>query len=244
MNKILLVEDSEESKHLVCHALGPSFEVIWTNNLNLALKSISENEFDLILLDVGLPDGDGFRFFSMLLNDGQYKKIPVFFLSANDGISDKVLGISLGADDYIVKPFQAAELKARVEMRIKKYYMHRSEGRVFRKGQIEINLNAQRAYRLLEEKKKDLELTPLEFKLLTLMLTHEETVFSRNQLFDQVWGTETYITDRCVDTHIYSLRKKLGDLAGYVQAVYGEGYRFSLERGSYVSKKFRNGGSP
>jgi len=229
MYKVLLVEDSEESKDLVCRALGPGFEVLWAINLEKAFKNINENQCDIILLDVGLPDGDGFRFFSQLLNDHRHKKIPVIFLTAKDGVSDKVLGFSLGADDYIVKPFQPAELKARIEMRLKKYHLQQSEAQVLSKGEIEINLNAQRAFLVADKKKVDLQLTPLEFKLLTLLATHDDQVFSRNQLLDKVWGTETYLTDRCIDTHIYALRKKLGGSAGYIQAIYGEGYRFSLD---------------
>jgi len=229
MYKLLLIEDSEESKDLVCYALGSAFEVTWASSLEKAFKSIGENQCDIILLDVGLPDGDGFRFFSQILNDNRFKKIPVIFLTAKDGISDKVLGFTLGADDYIVKPFQAAELRARVEMRLKKYHSQQNEGQIFIKGNMEINLGAQRAFLLIDKKKIDLQLTPLEFKLLTLLASHNDQVFSRNQLLDQVWGQETHLTDRCIDTHIYSLRKKLGEFGGYIQAIYGEGYRFSTD---------------
>jgi two-component system phosphate regulon response regulator PhoB len=228
--KILLVEDSDVMKDLVSHALGSDFEILLAPNLEIALNYISQNQFDLILLDVGLPDGDGFRFFSMLQNHHLYKLTPVIFLTANSDTSAKVLGISLGAEDYIVKPFVTAEFKARVEMRVKKHYKKQKEDQIIRKGDIEINFSAQRAYVYVEEKKINLQLAPLEFKLLSLLSTHEDQVFSRDQLFDKVWGEDIFLTDRSVDTQIYTLRKKLGKLGIYINTVYGEGYRFSINK--------------
>ncbi|MGE3975362.1 MAG: response regulator transcription factor [Bdellovibrionales bacterium] len=226
MHNILLIEDSEPIKDLVCHSLGADFKVAWVSRLQEATKILNENSFDLILLDVGLPDGDGFKFFSLLLNSHRFKKIPVIFLTAKDDVSDKVLGISLGAEDYIVKPFQPEEFKARIEMRIKKNKSHQTETKTLQIGNIEINFNSQRAAIYIESKRHNLTLTPLEFKLLTLLISHEDQIFSRNQLMNQVWGEDTYLTDRCIDTHIYLLRKKLGPFAECIQTVYGEGYRF------------------
>src|SRR5262249_12088139 len=152
------------------------------------------------------------------------KDLPVIFLTAKDSVSDKVLGISLGAEDYIIKPFAAIELKARVDMRLKKQAMRRDLGQVFKRGQLEVNLTEQRVFILVDQVKTDLGLTQLEFKLLVLLSRHEEQVFTRDQILSQVWGENTSLTDRCVDTHIYSLRKKLDMYSSYIQSVYGQGY--------------------
>jgi len=228
MDKILLVEDSVDSKNLAYHALGENFAISWVSNLDSAFKALNENHFNLILLDVVLPDGDGFRFFSMLLNDSRHKETPVMFLTAKGGVADKVLGISLGADDYIIKPFEAAELKARVEMRLKKRKLAQTQGQLLCRGSLELDLKSQRAFLATADgKKTDIELTPSEFKLLFYLASHEEQIFSRNQLLDAVRGTDIHLTDRCIDTYIYTLRKKLGEMGHHIHAVYGEGYRFS-----------------
>jgi DNA-binding response OmpR family regulator len=229
MYKILLVEDSEIFADLVSHTLGANFDVVPAIDLERALKSLKAHPFDLILLDINLPDGDGFHFFSMLLNSEEYKQIPVIFLSAKNDVAAKVLGITLGAEDYIVKPIEPAEFKARIEMRLKKHHMQHEADQLYQKGDLEINIYAQKACLITNEKKVDIQLTALEFKLLALLAAHENQVFSRNQLFDKIWGNDVYLTDRCIDTHIYLLRKKLGACANYIQTIYGEGYRFSLE---------------
>src|SRR5262249_2035553 len=146
---------------------------------------------ELLLLDVTLPDGDGFHFFSHLQNKEGCKDLPVIFLTAKDSVSDKVLGISLGAEDYIIKPFAAIELKARVDMRLKKQAMRRDLGQVFKRGQLEVNLTEQRVFILVDQVKTDLGLTQLEFKLLVLLSRHEEQVFTRDQILSQVWGENT-----------------------------------------------------
>ncbi|MBK9294740.1 MAG: response regulator transcription factor [Oligoflexia bacterium] len=231
MHKILCIEDCEESKQLVTGALGSmGVNLKWARNLNQAAQFIEDEQFDLILLDVMLPDGDGFKFLPVISNAGHAKNTPVIFLTSKDSLSDKVLGLSLGADDYIVKPFEPLELKARVETRLKKYETLKKQMQILTKGELELNLASQRAFDCSSGEKKDLALTPLEFKILVTLASNEEFVFSREQLLDRIWGNTTYLTDRCVDTHIYSLRKKLGNLSNCIQAIYGEGYRFSPKR--------------
>jgi DNA-binding response OmpR family regulator len=226
--KILLVEDSKESGDLVFRALGPAFDVKWSLSLNEANQLVKKDPFDLILLDVGLPDGDGFHFYSMLKNEDRHRDTPVIFLTAHDSVSDKIMGITMGAEDYIVKPFMPGELKARVEMRIKKRAESNTSAKTIKKGTLEVNLAEQRAFIREGQTKTDLSLTGLEFRVLSLLAAHDEQVFSRDDILNKIWGDETYLTDRCIDTHIYSLRKKLGGSAGMIQSVYGQGYRFSI----------------
>jgi len=230
VGRILLVEDSEESKDLVFQTFRSTHDLVWAESLNAASKVLEKTDVDLILLDVSLPDGDGFHYCSLLQNDETKKNIPVVFLTCRDSVSDKVLGISLGADDYVAKPFAPVELKARVEMRLKKSALKKNTGRVLKKGNIEINLAEQRAYVLEKSDKRNLELTQLEFKILVLLATHEEEVFSRDRLLSGAWGANTFLTDRCVDTHIYALRKKLGEENELIKSIYGQGYRFSHKK--------------
>jgi DNA-binding response OmpR family regulator len=226
MHKVLVVEDSEESKNLIYQALGADFEMVWAQTIAETQKKLNENSYDIILLDVGLPDGDGFHFFSML-QQTEFSNISVIFLTAKDETSAKVLGLSLGAEDYIVKPFEAQELKARVEGRLKKNLASKQKAQVIQKGPIEIQIASQRVSIInAEGQRQNLDLTPLEFKVLLTLASREDRVFSREELLNLAWSDNTHVTDRSIDTHIYSLRKKLGEYSSCIEAVYGQGYRF------------------
>jgi DNA-binding response OmpR family regulator len=224
MFKILLIEDTEESKNLVCHALGSGFSVNWVNSLQKAHQAIHQDLYHLILLDVGLPDGDGFNFFSQIRHD--FKMTPVIFLTARNQVNDRVLGISLGAEDYIVKPFDPAEFKARVEMRIKKTLEMEEKAQNIKKDDLEIHLTEQKVF----INKVDIEATPIEFKLLVHLIKNEGHVFARDDLIKQIWGTQTHITARSIDTHVYSLRKKLGPYSDWVKSIYGQGYSLNHKK--------------
>ncbi|MBC7464866.1 MAG: response regulator transcription factor [Bdellovibrio sp.] len=229
MHKILIVEDDSDLKDLITHTLGPAYNYSWAADLKSAQQEISKGALDLIILDVHLPDGNGFQFFSYLLNDSNFQHIPVIFLTATDSLSDKVLGLSLGAEDYITKPFQPAELKARIEMRLKKYDQLRKREQIIRSGQLELNLTSQKAYSVVGNEKVNLALTALETKLLALFMSNDDQVFARSQILDKIWGSNTFLSDRGIDSHVYSLRKKMGAHGSYIQSVYGEGYRFSTK---------------
>jgi DNA-binding response OmpR family regulator len=114
MYKVLLVEDSSESYELVKRALSSSVQLEWAKSLADAYKAIQKKSFSLILLDVMLPDGDGYRLCSIMQNDDRIEKVPVIFLTAKNSVSDKVLGFSVGGDDFITKPFDLNELRTRV----------------------------------------------------------------------------------------------------------------------------------
>jgi DNA-binding response OmpR family regulator len=120
MHKILVVEDSADSFNLVKRAIDDFAILDWAKSLTEALKILKKRSFDLILLDVTLPDGDGFRLCSLLQTDEKLREIPVIFLTALNSISDKVMGLSMGADDFISKPFDPQEFKARLDSRLKK----------------------------------------------------------------------------------------------------------------------------
>ena len=228
MSKILFVEDSPEVFTQVNLALGSSAEIIWVKTIGDAEKEISENKFELLLLDVGLPDGSGVDFCSKVhMAD---PKQAIFMITAKDGLSDKVLGFTAGADDYIVKPFNSLELKARVEAKLKKIQIQDKLSTVSEWPQLKIDKNKQKVL-VAEEGAdfSDVDLTHIEFKLLTHLSDREETVVPRDEILNEIWGKEVYVYSRSVDTHISKLRKKLGVASGYIQSVHGTGYKFSPE---------------
>ncbi len=162
-----------------------------------------------------------------MLQQGEFSNISVIFLTAKDETSAKVLGLSLGAEDYIVKPFEAQELKARVEVRLKKNLTSKQKAQVLQRGPVEIQIASQRvSITNPAGQRQSLDLTPLEFKVLLTLASREDRVFSREELLNLAWSDNTHVTDRSIDTHIYSLRKKLGEYSSCIEAVYGQGYRF------------------
>jgi DNA-binding response OmpR family regulator len=144
MFKVLLVEDSQDYYTLVKRSMSGSVHLEWATSLAKAFKAIKKNSFDLILLDVMLPDGDGFQLCSGLQTQDSPQKPSIIFLSSKNTISDKVLGFSVGGDDFITKPFSQHELRARVDARLRRRQREDAESHSVRFGDIEINMGTQR----------------------------------------------------------------------------------------------------
>jgi DNA-binding response OmpR family regulator len=227
MSRILVVDDSEEYFKLIASTLGPSMETVWAKNAHEALGFVDKKNFDLILLDVMLPDGDGYHVCSMIRSNDKAKTIPIVFLTSKDSVNDKVLGFSLGADDFVVKPFEPTEFRARLAAKLRKRQREQIEAEILDFGDVLINMRAQKAFIVEEGRKRDIGLTPMEFKLLSCLAQNQDKLFSRNQLLDTLWGTEVNVYDRSVDTHISKIRKKLGNKSSVIQSVHRSGYRFT-----------------
>lgn len=222
MTRILVVEDEPRL------ALGleddfklEGYEVEVVRDGETASRRAREQPFDLIILDVMLPRKDGFEVCRELRRAGL--RTPIILLTAKTEESDKVLGLELGADDYVTKPFSPRELRARV-----KALLRRAAGEVpdvYRFGDVDVNFSRGQ----LARAGNPVELTPLEFKLLAAFIRHRGHVLSREQLLDEVWGRKIAVTDRVVDTHITNLRKKIEPRPAqprYLISVRGMGYRF------------------
>lgn len=225
---LLLIEDSEDSYHLVSRALAPAISVSWARNCEEAASALRVRAWDCILLDVVLPDGDGFQIAADIQRDESLKKIPLIFLTGQTTLSDRVMGISIGADDYITKPFEGIELKARVENRIRKSLEKNTDSETKRLGDLEVHMGLQKAFLWENGKKQEIDLTPIEFKLLLQLVRDPQKVVSRDELVSSVWGENVHIISRSVDTHISKLRKKMGTRSSYIRSVHGSGYQFSL----------------
>jgi len=186
-----------------------------------AARRAREASFDLILLDVMLPGKDGFEVCRELRRAGL--RIPILMLTAKTQEAEKVMGLELGADDYVTKPFGTRELRARIKALLRR--TAEPEAECFRFGQVEVDFRR-------GELRRDglaLELTPIEFKLLALFIRARGRVLSRDQLLDGAWGTDTLGSARIVDNHIANLRRKIeSDPANprYLRNVRGLGYRF------------------
>ena len=223
--KILAIEDSPESYELIRRALGDAYQIEGARTLAEAAQKINKTAYDLILLDVMLPDGDGYRLCSLLQTDEAMRATPIIFLTAKNALSDKVLGFQVGADDFITKPFDSLELKARVDAKIRKRDRVRRDANLLRVGDLEVDKDAQRASILRDGSAEELDLTPIEYKLLVNLMNEPNRVLSRDELLDVVWGKNIHVYSRSVDTHVSKLRKKLGDKSEMIESVHGTGYR-------------------
>ncbi|MGK5089431.1 response regulator transcription factor [Bdellovibrionota bacterium FG-2] len=226
MAQILVVEDALDIQKTVQGTLR-EHTIVLAGSLADAKTRLKGTHFDLMLLDVTLPDGDGFEFFSKL-DEFTAERVPVVFLTSKTDVTDKVLGFSMGADDYITKPFEPLELKARVESHLRRTEESRQKETVITLGGLTVDLRSQRATMKTGNKDVSMDLTPVEFRLLLFFCKRVDQVISREQVLAAVWGHEIHVSDRVVDTHVSHLRKKLLGGSCAVEPVYGMGYRFVM----------------
>jgi DNA-binding response OmpR family regulator len=224
--KILVVDDEPDAVELIRFNLkGAGYEVITAADGEEALKKARSLLPDLIILDLMLPEVDGLEVCKILRRDSRVSAVPIIMLTAKAAEIDRVLGLELGADDYVTKPFSPRELVLRV-----KRLLRTGQGSDEKSDEIllkELTLNIPKHQALV--KGKPIELTATEFKLLTVLAQRRGRVQSREQLLQDVWEYDNLIDTRTVDTHMRRLREKLGPASKYLDTVRGVGYRFIEE---------------
>ena len=224
--KILVIEDEPDIRRNLEYNLGrEGFNASSVGSLDKAYKKIKSKKFDLILLDLMLPDGSGLDLCKKIKSNSETEATPVVILTAKDDEVDKVVGFELGADDYVTKPFSVRELILRVKAILKRSDTKTKEvvevERQF--GDLKIDVDSHEVH----VDSQLIELTALEFRLLKELVDKRGRVQSRDQLLSEVWGYNAEVTTRTVDTHIKRLREKLGSMGKYVQTIRGVGYKFS-----------------
>lgn len=225
--KILIVEDELSIRELLKFNLQKDGYTVIEADSGTAAVSLAKAEFpDLVLLDLMLPGMDGLDVCRTLKNQQATAGIPIIMLTAKAEEIDKVIGLELGADDYMTKPFSPRELMARVKAVLRRSQKETLPAGELIVGKLKFNFSRYEAY-LGQDK---LELTPKEYELLKLFITNVGKVFSREQLLDKIWGYEYYGDTRTVDVHVRHLRAKLGKeptIAEAIETVRGVGYRLS-----------------
>lgn len=215
MAKILVVEDDQSINELIVRNLklvGHSYAQVF-NGID-AVKIATENPVDLVLLDVMLPGLDGFEVIK------QIPPTPVIFITAKDGLEHRLNGLSLGADDYIVKPFEMLELLARIEAVLRRTQKHNT---VFQLDNSFIDLTSRTA----KVSGVDIDFSPREFDLLEVLINNRNIALSRDKLLQLAWGFDYAGETRTVDTHIQKLRSKLG-WENRIKTLYKLGYRLEV----------------
>jgi DNA-binding response OmpR family regulator len=223
--KILIVDDEPDVVQLIEYNLkGAGYDVITAADGAEALEQARSSSPNLIILDLMLPEVDGLDVCKVLRRDRSTAGIPIVMLTAKASETDRVLGLELGADDYVTKPFSPRELVLRVK-RLLRAESVTDEDETIQVGDLALDIPRHEA----RVKAKLIDLTATEFRLLTVLVKRRGRVQTREQLLRDVWEYDTLIDTRTVDTHMRRLREKLGVAARYLDTVRGVGYRFLAE---------------
>ena len=216
--KILIVDDEEGIRKVIKeYCINEKYETDESSNGKDALEKLKVNDYDLLILDIMMPEMDGF---TMLKNLPEDRKIPTIVLSARGEEYDKLSGFDLGIDDYVTKPFSPKELIARIKAIQKRINKNLPE--IYKYKNLEINFPSH----TVKIKNKELELTPKEFDILTYLIKNKNIAISREQLLSNVWGYDFFGDDRTVDTHIKMLRNNLKEYRDNIITVRGIGYKY------------------
>ncbi|MFC1643645.1 response regulator [Chlamydiota bacterium] len=227
MSKLIaVVDDEQDILDLVIHHLEKSgFEAKGFLDPKEFFQFIEKKIPSLIILDLMLPETDGFEICKFLQKHENYASIPIIMLTARVDEADKVLGLELGADDYVTKPFSPRELVARVKAVLRRMSISGEKKQISIKDIITIDAEK---YEVCVKDKK-IPLTTTEFKILHLLATRKSIVFSRDQILDYLWGAQHAVLDRTIDVHVKNLRDKIGKASSFIKNVRGIGYKFDDE---------------
>lgn len=228
--KVLVVDDEEAIRDMIQFALEQAgMKVKTVSSAYEAILKIDEKRPDIILMDWMMPGVSGIELTRRLHKDEHTREIPIIMLTARITEDDKVTGLEAGADDYLIKPFSPRELIARIKAVLRRSVSENEQG-ILAIGQLQMNTLS----RQLHCGQKEIKLGPTDYRLLEFFMSHPHRAYSREQLLNNVWGTNVYIDERTVDVHIRRLRKALevAGLSNYLQTVRGHGYRFTAEAGA------------
>ena len=222
-NKIILIEDDKEIRGMINDYLSGEFEVTAFNDGMSAIQKItSYDEYALALIDLMLPDISGMEIIKIIR---KVSKIPIIIITAKDNDIDKSLGLNLGADDYVVKPFSPKEVLARINAIIKRNKSgNEPVGETVKFEGLEINFTARDVF--IDGEKANL--TPKEYDLLFYLVKNKNIALTRNKLLEEVWGYDFFGDDRTIDTHIKMLRNNLGPYRKFIVTLRGMGYKFQV----------------
>jgi DNA-binding response OmpR family regulator len=219
---IAIVDDEDDIRELVSVNLKKAgFKTKEFSDADSLIKSLSKSAPDLIILDIMMPGTDGIETVKILKKDDRYSSIPVIMLTAKNDEPEKVVGLEIGADDYVTKPFSPRELAARVKAVLRRKAKTGEKSEIVELGSIIMDMDKHE----VSVKGKKIELTATEFNILHILAMKRERVLSREQILDNLWGSEKTVVDRTIDVHIKHLRTKLGPAGKMIRNIRGVGYK-------------------
>lgn len=223
MQTILIIEDEPDVSDLVVYHLQKAgYKTLTARDGLTALQKARDNLPALVVLDLMLPGIDGTEVCRQLKADPKTASIPIIMLTAKAEEVDRIVGLELGADDYVTKPFSPRELALRIKTILRRGAGKSTPGEVLKQGDLVVDL----AKHAVSFKGKPIDLTATEFKLLAMLIERRGRVQTRDRLLVDVWGYEGDVDTRTVDTHVRRLREKLGKAADWIETIRGVGYRF------------------
>jgi len=223
MNELIaVVEDEPDIRDLVSlHLKKEGFQVEGFESARPLFRSLEKRRPALIILDLMLPDMDGLDICRTLKKRDDWASVPIIILTAKSTETDKVLGLELGADDYLTKPFSPKELVARVRAVLRRPGRDAETKTLAAGPDVVLDIDKHE----VTANGRKIDLTPAEFKILKLLASHPGRVFSRDQILDDLWGQEKIVVDRTIDVHIRNLREKMGEAASLIKNIRGVGYK-------------------
>jgi DNA-binding response OmpR family regulator len=219
MRKILIIDDDLDTQALIAEMLKTQFEPVLASNGRDGLAAAIREQPDLILLDVNMPEMDGFEVVKRIREKPGIRHIPIVMLTSANTLDNRVKGLDLGADDYMAKPFQARELLARINARLRRNEIDRKSGENIELGNLKLDPKSFQIWVADEE----IHLTRIEFELLRYFLENPNQVIDRSRLLGDLWP-DAVVTNRTVDTHMANLRKKIRAFNCSLETIYGAGY--------------------
>lgn len=222
--KVLVVDDDVQLCQLICDILEEhGYNAVSANGTDQGFKRLYESRPDLLILDVWMPSIGGFEFCRQVRQDAELKGLPVLMLTVQDKEMDKVMGLEMGADDYMTKPFSQKELLARIKALLRRYErIVGPQEALLKSGDLEVDLSRH----VIRVKTRTVEMTPKEFDLLSALVQNRRKAMSRQALLTTVWGHEAPGNTGTIDVHVRHLRRKLGAQGDKIKTVLGFGYRF------------------
>jgi two-component system catabolic regulation response regulator CreB len=226
---VVIVEDEKEIADTLTYALSSEgFKPVWVSSCQAATKYLTEQQCDLGIFDVGLPDGNGFELLKTLRHSGN--DIPVLFLTARGEEIDRIVGLEIGADDYVTKPFSPREVVTRVKVILKRLEKQQTQIASESKQTNAAVFEHKQEQRMITHLGTPMELTRAEYELMIAFIARPNRVFSRRQLIENIWSSNHPSDDRAIDTHIKTLRAKLKTLSPHKEFIITHrGFGYSLE---------------
>jgi two-component system phosphate regulon response regulator PhoB len=226
---VLVVEDEKSHQLIIQKSLTGFYDFVIASSAAEARNHLRNGHFDVFLLDIMLGDGTGFEVLNEIRAYENFRVTPVLFLTVREDIKSKLLGFSLGGDDYIIKPAEPLELRARIDAKLRKLNEVKSQASqpLMHLGELVLDPERQAVWVNEQDGKNTaFDLTPLEFRLLLYMGRNANEPLTREKILAHVWGDSTHVLNRSVDSYVAALRRKLGTFGKCIKSVHGVGYRF------------------
>lgn len=230
--RVLVLEDEKSHQLIIDKSLSSHYQLDFVSSAEDALELLEAHRYEAFIIDVVLPQSSGFEVLAQIRKISHYEFTPALILSAREQLHSKLTGFSLGADDYVVKPVNGQELKARIDSKLRtaQKILRLSVSEVLEAGDLHLDMRGHKVFFKEGGKIRDIYLSPIEFKILSFLFREMKKNVTRKQIIHEVWGDNERIQERSVDGHIAAIRKKLKGRGHWIRSVHRVGYRLEVKK--------------